>query len=323
MKRAGIPALLLALGQALPGCSDSPWVAPDASIDVADAVAVADVPPDPGPEAWKGPFACVMDPACDRVMVASHRGYHLSLPENSLAGLRAAVAVGADFVEVDVRETSDGVLVLMHDANVDRTTNGTGDVNTLTWAQIQGLDLDAGEGGTDPEVRKVPTFSQAMALARELGAALYVDQKTGRTDLVLDAIRSGPYFDVAMVRDDLVVVAAMANQEHRLWVMPAVEDLAQFQSALALIAGVRVVEISQGSANAELTAAIRSAGVKAQQDVLGPADIMGGQGDYTVWKGFIDAGIALPQTDYPQLLVPAVAACNATGTFPETGPGNE
>lgn len=329
MKRTGVLVLALALWQADIACAGSTGEGTDAAVDLADsgmstdAVLGETASADTGSETWQGAFACVMDPACDRVMVASHRGYHISLPENSLAALRAAAAVGADFVEVDVRETNDGVLVLMHDSDVDRTTNGMGDVNALTWAQIQALDLDVEDGALDPEVRKVPTFAQALTLARELGVALYVDQKTSRTGLVLDAIRSGPYFDVAMVRDDLVVVAAMANEEERLWVMPAIEDRAQFESALSLIPGVRIVEISQGSPNADLTAAIRAAGVKAQQDVLAFADMMGALGDYTGWKGFVEAGVVLPQTDYPQLLIPAVAAYNATGVFPESGPGHE
>lgn len=269
------------------------------------------------------PYACVMDPACTRVMVASHRGFHLALPENSLAAMRAAAAVGVDFVEVDVRHTADGVLVLMHDADVDRTTDGRGDVAAMTWAQVQALTLKgAPEGATDPDTLRVPTFQAALALARALGIALYVDQKTDRSDLVLDAVRAGPYHDIAMIRDGLDTVAAMVAIEPRLWVMPFIDDEAGLQEALSRIPGLRIAEIAQGDLDADLIAAMRAAGVKAQQDVFVP-DLLGSMGDYTLWKGFIDAGLALPQTDYPHLLVPAVAQFNRTGVFPAAGPVHE
>lgn len=277
-----------------------------------------------GTVASSQPHACVMDPACTRVMVASHRGFHLALPENSLAALRAAASLGVDFVEIDVRHTADDVLVLMHDGDVNRTTDGSGDVNALTWAQIQGLTLKDAPDPDDPEQARVPTFAAALSLARELGVALYVDQKTDRTHLVLDAIRSQGDFDIAMVRDGLDTVAAMAADEPRLWVMPAIETLADFEDAVARIPALRIAEIAgRGDADADLIAAMGAAGVKAQQDVMAVDFVAASAGDYSFWKAFIDAGLALPQTDYPNLLVPAVAQFNATGIFPATGPAHE
>jgi glycerophosphoryl diester phosphodiesterase len=277
---------------------------------------------DPAPSQ---PYACVMDPACTRVMVASHRGFHLALPENSLAAMRAAAAVGVDFVEVDVRHTADGVLVLMHDADVDRTTDGRGDVAAMTWAQVQALTLKgAPDGAADPDMLRVPTFPAALALARELGIALYVDQKTDRADLVLDAVRAGPYHDIAMIRDGLDTVAGMVAVDPRLWVMPFIDDEPGLQEALARIPGLRIAEVAgQGEPDAALIAAMRAAGVKAQQDVMLVDWVGASTGDYSFWKGFIDAGLALPQTDYPHLLVPAVAQFNQTGVFPATGPVHE
>jgi len=271
------------------------------------------------------PYACVMDPACTRVMVASHRGFHLALPENSLAAMRAAAAVGVDFVEVDVRHTADGVLVLMHDADVDRTTDGRGDVAALTWAQVQALTLKgAPDGAADAETLRVPTFPAALALARELGIALYVDQKTDRVDLVLDAVRAGPYHDIAMIRDGLDTVAGMVAVDPRLWVMPFIDGESGLQEALARIPGLRIAEVAgQGEPDAALIAAMRAAGVKAQQDVMLVDWVGASTGDYAFWKGFIDAGLALPQTDYPHLLVPAVVQFNQTGVFPATGPVHE
>jgi glycerophosphoryl diester phosphodiesterase len=68
--------------------------------------------------------SCLALSAADRIVVIAHRGEHRAHPENTLPAFQAAIDAGADFFELDVRTTSDGRLVLMHDARVDRTTKG-------------------------------------------------------------------------------------------------------------------------------------------------------------------------------------------------------
>src|SRR5215475_6031253 len=77
------------------------------------------------------------------VVAISHRGEHLHHPENTMPAYRAAVEAGADFIETDVRTTSDGKLVIMHDATVDRCTDGHGEVSAMTLEQIRKLDAGA------------------------------------------------------------------------------------------------------------------------------------------------------------------------------------
>ncbi len=263
--------------------------------------------------------ACLVDPACGRLMVAAHRGHHAHLPENSIAGLRSAARLGVDFVEIDVRHTADGALVLMHDSDVDRTTDGTGAVDGLTLAQIEALTLD-GTDPTDPEEARVPTFEQALEAAREEGLLLYVDQKTSFTSDVIAAIAAQDAWNLALVRDDLIVVADMVEDEPRLLVMPAIEGPSGFALAQSLIAPLHIVEIAGGVDDPDLVAAIRAAGVKVQQDMLGPADLLASIGNYSGWKRAIDAGVSLPQTDFPDRLVRAAASFNETGEFPASGP---
>jgi len=69
------------------------------------------------------------------VLVVAHRGCWKATAENSLAAIEACIALGVDVVELDARRTVDGALVLMHDATVDRMTNGHGRVEDLTLAQ--------------------------------------------------------------------------------------------------------------------------------------------------------------------------------------------
>ncbi len=70
----------------------------------------------------------------------SHRGGALEFPENTLYAYQRSVDIGADVLEMDVYETADGEMVVIHDASVDRTTNGSGNVSSFTLADIQALD---------------------------------------------------------------------------------------------------------------------------------------------------------------------------------------
>src|SRR5439155_7022002 len=73
-------------------------------------------------------------------IVIAHRGASAYATENTEASFDQGIALGADALETDVRATRDGVLVLIHDAQVDRTTNGHGPVADLTWEEIRQLD---------------------------------------------------------------------------------------------------------------------------------------------------------------------------------------
>ena len=103
------------------------------------------------------------------VAVIAHRGEHLRNPENTLEGFAAAADAGADYIEVDVRTTVDGKLVLMHDASVDRMTDGHGVIAAMTFAELLKLRV----GGQ----AQIPTFDEALKLARERNMGVYVDSK--------------------------------------------------------------------------------------------------------------------------------------------------
>ena len=77
----------------------------------------------------------------DYVWVASHRGDWIYAPENSMPALEHAIYFGSNMIETDVHLTKDGKIIMMHDATVDRTTNGTGAIADLTLAEIKKLHL--------------------------------------------------------------------------------------------------------------------------------------------------------------------------------------
>lgn len=114
--------------------------------------------------------------------LSAHRGGVTLAPENTLAAYQHAFAYGMDFVEVDVRETADGVFVAMHDKTVDRTTNGTGLVSSLSWAEIQSLNAAdfAPWQGSEYDPSPVPRLEQILDLARSAARGIEFDIKSVR-----------------------------------------------------------------------------------------------------------------------------------------------
>ncbi|MBO5191152.1 MAG: glycerophosphodiester phosphodiesterase family protein [Bacteroidaceae bacterium] len=98
------------------------------------------------------------------VIVASHRGDWRNFPENSLAAIDNAIRMGVDIVELDVQRTKDGVLILMHDGTLDRTTTGKGKIAEVTMDSIAKLKLK--NGCAIRTVHKVPTLEEALLHAK-------------------------------------------------------------------------------------------------------------------------------------------------------------
>ena len=97
----------------------------------------------------------------ENIYVAAHRGWSAKYPENTMAAFRAAAELGVDQIETDIRITADGELVLIHDATVDRTTNGTGLVREKTLAELRALDAGSWKGEEYAGLQ-IPTFKEFM-----------------------------------------------------------------------------------------------------------------------------------------------------------------
>ncbi len=93
------------------------------------------------------------------IYVVGHRGAAGVEPENTIRGFRYAVELGVDYCECDVHLTKDNRLIVMHDETVDRTTNGTGAIRDLSFAEIRSLDAGKGE--------QVPTLDEVLEVLRD------------------------------------------------------------------------------------------------------------------------------------------------------------
>lgn len=115
-------------------------------------------------------------------LFAAHRGGALLWPENSLLAFRNALALGADFLEMDVHLTRDGEVVVIHDPTLDRTTTGSGPVQERTGAELGALRLKDRGGAVTEE--RIPTLDEVVALVvagkRQLLLEIKLDERRQR-----------------------------------------------------------------------------------------------------------------------------------------------
>jgi glycerophosphoryl diester phosphodiesterase len=129
----------------------------------------------------------------------AHRGFSAAAPENTLAAVRKAVEAGADGCEFDVQLSRDGLPVLMHDATVDRTTNGKGKVGELLAAELQRLDAGSWK---DPAFagEPVPTLLDALRALAGAGRTAVIEVKdAAATAAVVEAVRQAGMVDASVV----------------------------------------------------------------------------------------------------------------------------
>ena len=110
-----------------------------------------------------------------KFIVIAHRGDHILVPENTIAAYENGIKNGVDFVEIDLRTTKDSVLVIMHDATVDRMTNGKGKISDLTHAELKKLQvIDKTKDTT--AIYRIPTFEEVLKTCRNK-VYIYLDYK--------------------------------------------------------------------------------------------------------------------------------------------------
>ena len=110
------------------------------------------------------------------IKIINHRGY-FDAPENTLPAFKLAKKKGYDYVECDVSFTYDNIPVLLHDKTIDRTSNGTGTINELTYDYIRTLDFGSWKSN-EYAGTQIPSFEEFIALCKNIGLHPYIELKT-------------------------------------------------------------------------------------------------------------------------------------------------
>jgi glycerophosphoryl diester phosphodiesterase len=124
-------------------------------------------------------------------MIIGHRGAAGYEPENTLLSFQKAVEIGVDWVEMDIRRSADGHLVVIHDDTVDRTTNGHGKVSEMTLAELK--QLDAGKG------QKIPTLQETFDFLKGNVKIIAEIKEKGTETELLDVIDRNNMVNACMV----------------------------------------------------------------------------------------------------------------------------
>jgi len=122
----------------------------------------------------------------DRPFIIAHRGFSAERPENTISSFDYAVDNGFSLLELDVHLSADGILVVMHDEEVNRTTNGSGFLKSMSFEEISQLDAGSWFQGTDEASyadQKVPSLDQFLSKYSN-NAHVFIEIKSLEEELV-------------------------------------------------------------------------------------------------------------------------------------------
>ena len=137
-----------------------------------------------------------------RLWNVAHRGASADRPENTISAFELAIAQAADVLECDVRATSDGALLVLHDATLDRTTSGAGPLREMTAVSARALDAGGGE--------RIPRLGEVLELAR---GRVRVNVDLKEADVVEQAVAT--VRDADMI-DDVTFISFLPEAWERL-----------------------------------------------------------------------------------------------------------
>lgn len=245
------------------------------------------------------------------LFVAAHRGGPApGHPENALETLRYGFERGVRMFEVDVAESQDGVLYLMHDRSLRRTGGFDGGVADTDWSVVETLDLRDCEGV--PTGFSPPKLEDALGWAKRSGAILELDRKeTTSFRNIIELVRAEAAEDHVVIisydDDEAIRIASLAP---RLMMTASVRD-AEHANALAA-AGVDLTRViawlGTREPDADAMAELGRRGIETAFGTLGRPgrrldDLYTADGDASEYRALVDAGLTLLATDRPYFVV--------------------
>lgn len=244
-------------------------------------------------EKIKHAFGRAKDPT---VLVAAHRAAHNKHPENSLEAIRHTIAIGADFIEIDTRHTSDGKVILMHDGTVDRTTNGKGKVESFSFDQLRKLQLKGSDGDHNFQI---PTFKEALQEAK--GKIMVdIDIKSAPVSGLVGIVHElGMGDQVIFFDSDFAVLDSVKLLDSTLMVMPRAHSAEKLEWMLNRY-HPPIIHIDPSFFTPEVVQTIKNGGARIWINALGKTDVMAATG-LIGWSygSLVNGGANIIQTDRP------------------------
>jgi glycerophosphoryl diester phosphodiesterase len=223
------------------------------------------------------------------VRMACHRGASRYAPENTLPAFEKAYRLKADFVEFDVRPSSDGKFFLLHDKDLNRTTSGQGPINAASNKTIESLDAGGWFGRPFRGVH-VPSLDQFLSAVPE-GVNLYFDAKDIPPAALAAAVEKHGLAERTVVYQGAGYLEKLKGIDSRIRALPGVGSAAE---VTALAAGLKpyAVDTRWNVLSKQYIDHCHAAGIQVWADAPGNLDVAG-------YRQAIDWGIDLIQTDHP------------------------
>ncbi|MGF9564699.1 glycerophosphodiester phosphodiesterase family protein [Neorhizobium sp. JUb45] len=251
--------------------------------------------------------------------IVAHRGAWHGAPENSLAAIERAIAVGADVVELDIRKSADGELLIMHDDTLLRMAGIDRDAETFTIAELQAIALREDDGGEHRATtdQRIPTlkevleiirgrifadldlkdrglFSEVAACAREMNAASYVDLKTRvMTREELDWVRAQNIDGVAFM------AMSKFTAESIYETMALLSEIRPFMCEMRLDSLETIKANRQMFRDANMSLWTNTLNMEASGEWVDKTALVDPD---RIWGTLMEAGVSVFQTDEPEAL---------------------
>jgi len=241
------------------------------------------------------------DPTSKYVLTAAHRALHTKFPENSLAAVRHSIEAGIDMIEIDVRQSADGVLILMHDASVERTTTGKGSVRDLTFHELKNLRLKNMPG--EQYIHPVPTLQEVLTLIKNK-ILVDIDIKDAPVNKLLEIVsEAGTSEQVLFFQHHNVTHDSILTIDQNLMIVPRAETDAQVRDFLSHFRPV-TIQIPPEIADPALISEMHLAGCNAWINALGDPDDLAEKGKIEeAFSPLVERGATVIQSDRPDLLL--------------------
>ena len=234
------------------------------------------------------------------IFVCAHRAFYRDFPENSIASIQAAIDEGIDMVEIDVRTTSDSILVLMHDATIDRTTTGQGNIKSQNWNDTKELKLLHRE---NPTIHSIPKLERVFQLFKDKNIFINLDLKDADNKALTDLIKEyGMLGQVMCYNSKRLVHLEILDLKPQLITMPLCKEKVDIDFYLKNIDPV-VLHYSNSSFTESLLQLAKRDGVKVFMNALGDIDSDISSGNYASLVELLRGKPNIIQTDFPKLLL--------------------
>jgi glycerophosphoryl diester phosphodiesterase len=226
------------------------------------------------------------------VTVIAHRGFHQEAPENTLSAIRATIELGCQYVELDVRETADGELVIAHGRSVQGSDGRELVVADTSLGELRTVVL---VGSDAQHTDRVPTLAECLDLCRgRIG--IYVDHKQASCERVVQLLREHSMIEDVIVYGSSEVLLAYRRLDAKISLIAGHHDLLEGEDPQLAELHPECYDGHVRDWNATLVSAAHARGVGVWVDVMRSHD------DRTGFAAALALGVDGIQTDHPDLL---------------------